>query len=103
MYKNLRWKTLTILAVLVLFFGIGVYPLLSQHYHWPSPAWLQAKALKLGLDLKGGVQLVLRVNTDDALRMTTTSTSEQLRWSLTTSSIPPAAITLTAPSTFRVE
>ena len=32
------------------------------------PGWLKAKQLKLGLDLKGGVQLVLRVNTDDALR-----------------------------------
>ena len=58
MYKNLRWKVLTILAVLVVFGGIGVYPLLAQSYSWPLPGWLQAKALKLGLDLKGGVQLV---------------------------------------------
>ena len=79
MYKNLRWKLLTVVAVFVLFFTLGGYPLLAQRYHWPSPAALQAKALKLGLDLKGGVQLVLKVNTDDALRSTTVSTSEQLR------------------------
>ena len=63
MYKNLRWKALTIFAVLVLFSGIGVYPLLAQRYNWPLPGWLHAKALKLGLDLKGGVQLDLKVNT----------------------------------------
>ena len=103
MYKNLRWKVLTTLAVFVLFFALGVYPMLAERYHLPSPAWLQAKALKLGLDLKGGVQLVLRVNTDDALRMTTTATSEQLRSSLTTSGITPGSITVTGASSFRVE
>jgi len=103
MYKNLRWKVLTTVAVFVIFFAVGVYPMLAERYHWPSPSWLQAKALKLGLDLKGGVQLVLRVNTDDALRMTTTSTSEQLRSSLTTSGITPGAITVTSAQTFRVE
>ena len=102
MYKNLRWKLLLTLAVFVVFFGVGVYPMLAQAYHWPSPAWLQAKALKLGLDLKGGVQLTLKVNTDDALRATSVSTSEQLRQSLTTSGITPT-ITVTGPSTFRVE
>jgi preprotein translocase subunit SecD len=102
MYKNLRWKILTILAVLVIFGGIGVYPLLAQRYNWPMPGWLQAKALKLGLDLKGGVQLVMRVNTDDALMASTVSTSEQLRDSLKNSNITPT-ITVTAPTTFRVE
>jgi preprotein translocase subunit SecD len=103
MYKNLRWKLLTVVAVFVLFFTLGVYPLLAQRYHWPSPAALQAKALKLGLDLKGGVQLVLKVNTDDALRSTTVSTSEQLRESLTTATIAYANITVTGPTAFQVQ
>ena len=105
MYKNLRWKTLTILAVLVLFTGIGVYPLLAQHYHWPSPGWLQARALKLGLDLKGGVQLVLRVNTDDAMRATSVATSEQLRESLHNSGITVGSIDVDQhkPTVFRVQ
>jgi preprotein translocase subunit SecD len=102
MYKNLRWKLLTIFAVLVIFGGLGVYPLLAQRYNWPIPGWLQAKALKLGLDLKGGVQLVMRVNTDDALMASTVSISEQLRDSLKTSNITPT-INVTAPTTFRVE
>src|SRR5918993_1139009 len=103
MYKNLRWKLLTTVAVMVIFFGIGVYPILAQRYHWPSPAWLQALQLKLGLDLKGGVHLVMRVNTDDALKIATTSVSEQLRDSLKTSNIVPSAITVPEPTVFRVE
>jgi preprotein translocase subunit SecD len=103
MYKNLRWKILTIFVVVAVFFAIGVYPVLADHYRWPSPGWLQAKALKLGLDLKGGVHLVLKVNTDDALKLTTTATSEQLRESLTKAGVGVAAITTPAPGTFRVE
>src|SRR5688572_39480 len=103
MYKNLRWKILTILAVLIIFGGLGVYPLLAQRYHWPMPGWLEAKALKLGLDLKGGVHLEMRVNTDDALRISTTSISEQLRDSLKTSGIVPTNIAVVSPTVFRVE
>ena len=85
MYKNLRWKIVTILVVLVVFFGIGVYPLLVRAISSAAGARrLMPHQLKLGLDLKGGVHLVMRVNTDDALKLTTTSTSEQLRESLST-------------------
>src|SRR5262245_37051469 len=102
MYKNLRWKVLTIAVVFAVFFSVGGYPMLAEHYGWPCPAFLKAKALKLGLDLKGGVELRMRVNTDDALRTTTTSTSEQLRGSLATSNITPT-ITVVSPTLFRVE
>ncbi len=54
----------------------------------PLPGWLAAKQLKLGLDLKGGVHLVLRVQTDEALKIHTTTTSEQLREALKTAGIP---------------
>jgi preprotein translocase subunit SecD len=103
MYKNLRWKILTILTVFVVFFSIGVYPMLADHYNWPCPAVLKAKQLKLGLDLKGGVQLRLKVNTDDALKLTTIGISEQLRDSLKNGSINYGAITQPAPTIFRVE
>jgi preprotein translocase subunit SecD len=103
MYKNLRWKILTILTVFVVFFGIGVYPLLADAYHLPCPSWLKAKQLKLGLDLKGGVHLVLRVNTDDALKVTTTAISEQLRDALKTAAVNVTGITVPAPAAFRVE
>jgi preprotein translocase subunit SecD len=102
MYKNLKWKLLTIAAVFIVFFTIGVYPLLAERYHLPLPGILKANELKLGLDLKGGVQLQMRVNTDDALRITNTGVSEQLRDSLKTSGIN-ANITTPTPDVFRVD
>ena len=57
MNKNLRWKSLTILAVFAIFFTLGVYPILANRYKLPAPGWLLAKQLKLGLDLQGGVHL----------------------------------------------
>jgi preprotein translocase subunit SecD len=84
MNKNLRWKVITIVLVFILFGALGVYPILAQRYSLPSPGWLKAKQLKLGLDLKGGVHLVLRVHTNDALKAHTSTTSEQLREALRT-------------------
>jgi preprotein translocase subunit SecD len=103
MNKNLRWKVITSLAVLVIFFGVGVYPILAQRFGLPSPGWLQAKQLTLGLDLKGGVHLVLRVHTDDALRITTTTTNEQLREALRNANVTVGSLTVQSPTAFRVE
>ncbi len=103
MIKNIRWKLITILAVFVVFFTLGVYPILAQRYQLPAPAWLLGKQLKLGLDLQGGVHLVLRVQTDDALRIHATSTTEQIRETLRTAGVSLGSITVTAPRTFRVE
>jgi preprotein translocase subunit SecD len=103
MYKNLRWKVLTSVSVFAIFFIVGVYPILAQRYHWPIPGVLAAKQLKLGLDLKGGVHLVLRVQTDDALRTHTTTTGEQLREALRTAGVNASSINVTSPTTFRVE
>jgi preprotein translocase subunit SecD len=67
MYKNLRWKFLIIAGVT----GLSIWSFVP-----PS-----AK-IRLGLDLKGGIQLVLRVHTDDALRLETETASEQLKQAL---------------------
>jgi preprotein translocase subunit SecD len=93
--SNLRWKVVTILTVFVIFFGLGIYPILAARYHAPAPGWLMEKQLKLGLDLKGGVHLVLRVETDDALRLVTEQEMERLREELKTRNIPVG--TLDAP------
>jgi preprotein translocase subunit SecD len=102
-YKNLRWKTITILAVVIIFSAVGVYPILAQRFGLPAPSWLMAKQLQLGLDLKGGVHLVMRVNRDDALRISTETAGEQLREALQTASVPVGTINVTSPTTFRVE
>ena len=51
--SNLNWKLVVILTVLVIFGGLGVYPIIAARYGVQSPSWLMDKQLKLGLDLKG--------------------------------------------------
>src|SRR6185312_2603605 len=101
--QNIRWKVLTIIAVLVVFAGVGVYPIFAARYHWPSPGWLQEKQLKLGLDLKGGVNLEMRVQTDDALKLETDQESERLREQLTKAGITFTSLTTPSVSQFKVE
>ena len=101
--SNLRVKIVSILAVFVVFAAVGVYPLIAGYYGVTQPAWLMSKALKLGLDLKGGVHLVLRVQTDTALRVETELQMERLREALRTSKIPVGNLTQPSPVEFRVE
>jgi len=101
--QNLRWKVVTIIAVFVVFAAVGVYPIVAAHYGIHSPGWLTDKQLKLGLDLKGGVHLVLKVQTDDALRTLTDSEMERLREELQKRSIQVTSLTRTDVAHFRVE
>src|SRR6266850_8595292 len=101
--SNLRWKVVTILAVFVIFASVGVYPIIAQRYGINQPSWLMDKALKLGLDLKGGVHLVLRVQTEDALRLVTDQESERLREELKNKNIAITKIETPDPVHIRVE
>jgi preprotein translocase subunit SecD len=101
--SNLRWKVITVVAVTVIFAAVGVYPLVAQRYGVRSPSWLMDKALKLGLDLKGGVHLVLRVQTDDALRLTTQQEMERLRETLKTRNVTVGAMDATDITHFKVD
>jgi preprotein translocase subunit SecD len=100
--SNLRWKLITILVVFVVFFGLGVYPILAVRYNLPAPQWLRDRQLKLGLDLKGGVHLVLRVQTDDALRVKTEQDSGRLQEELKRRGVP-ATVAIVDVMTFRVD
>ena len=88
MYKNLRWKLLTIVAAAAL----AVYA-----FYPPS------ENVKLGLDLRGGVHLVLQVQTDDALRIETETTAEQLLQALADDGVAVTSIRPTSLTTFDVE
>jgi preprotein translocase subunit SecD len=72
MYKNLKWKFLLILAVIAVA-TLSSYP--------------PQQKVRLGLDLQGGLQLILRVQTDDALKLETETSAEQLRVVASDSSI----------------
>src|SRR5437773_1422467 len=100
---TLRWKLIAILVVLVAFSAVGVYPIVAARYGVHSPALLMEKQLKLGLDLKGGVHLVLRVQTDDALRLQTEQEMERLRANLMTKGIMVGNITMPDLTHFVVE
>jgi preprotein translocase subunit SecD len=99
---NLRWKVITILAVFVVFFAVGVYPILAVRFNLPLPQIMRDHQLKLGLDLKGGVHLVLRVQTDDALRVSTEQESGRLQEELKRRGIP-ATVTILDVQSFRVD
>ena len=102
--KNIRWKVFTVIGVFAVFFVLGVYPILANRYpKVPAPAWLEGKQLKLGLDLRGGVHLVLRVHTDEALKTSSTTTAEQLREAARAAGINLTAVTVPAPTTFHIE
>jgi preprotein translocase subunit SecD len=88
MNKNLRWKVLTIVGVLGLFV-FAFYP--------------PQEKVRLGLDLKGGVHLVLRVQTDDALRLETETTVERLREALNMAGVMVSRLEATSPTEFVVE
>ena len=100
---NIRWKLITIVAVLAVFGAVGVYPIVAARYGVRSPSWLMDKQLKLGLDLKGGVHLVLRVQTDDALRLESEQEMERLREELNKRKVPVASLTSPDPTHFRVD
>ena len=100
---SLRWKLIISFATLVVFAVVGVYPIAAPSLKLPVPGALERMQLKLGLDLKGGVHLVLRVQTDDALRVETEGEMERLREALTKASIVTTSITTTSPTTFKVD
>lgn len=88
MAKNLRWRVLTILGVIAL----------SVFSFYPPD-----EKIRLGLDLKGGVHLVMKVQTDDAVRIETETTMDRLREQLRGSNLSSATVTEVSPTEFRVE
>ena len=83
MNKVFSWKLGVIVAVLAL----------SVFMFYPPD-----KKVKLGLDLKGGVHLVMRVQTDDALKVETEAVAERLREELATRNIAVANVTAEPPA-----
>jgi preprotein translocase subunit SecD len=87
MNKNLRWKIAATLAVT----GLAVWS-----FYPPS------KKVKLGLDLQGGVHLILKVQTDDALRLETETAAERLREELRTQGITVTDVAPLDVTSFKV-
>jgi preprotein translocase subunit SecD len=88
MQKNLRWKLLIILGVIAL--AVWSFTPPSRRIH-------------LGLDLRGGVQFVLKVETDDALRVETETAAQELQDALKAASIAVTGVHTTSLTTFDVQ
>ncbi len=87
MAKNLRWKVLLIVSVVAL----------SIWAFYPPD-----RKVKLGLDLKGGVQLVMRVETDDALKLEVQTAADRLTEQLKTANTTTSGVTVNGATSFTV-
>ncbi len=65
---------------------IGVVTAFGVYSIWPT------SKIKLGLDLKGGIHLVLQVNTEDAVRAEIDDAMERVRGELAEKGYPPVAL-----------
>ena len=102
MNRRLRWR---LVATVVVTFGISLfawYPVLADRYGLAIPDFLLEKRPRLGLDLKGGVQMVLRVNTDDAVLVETRNTARRLDEALTREGVKRGPIEVLGAGRFRV-
>ena len=88
MKQNVQWKLVTVVAVAALS-ALAIYP--------------PEERIRLGLDLEGGVHMVLRVQTDDALRVESETAAEQLGEQLELQGITAASVVAVDPTTIRVE
>jgi preprotein translocase subunit SecD len=96
MNKNLLWKTIFIIAVLLVFvFGFVGWP-----GNWSSQGIAQSisERIHLGLDLRGGTHLILQVQVNDAVRADTERVVERLKEDLKSKRIPYAEITIPDPA-----
>ena len=88
MNKNLRWKLVLIFSVIAL----------SVWSFYPP-----GQKVNLGLDLRGGVHLIMSVQTDAALRIETDTTAERLREALNVAAVQYSNLEVMSPTEFVAE
>ena len=88
MKQNVQWKLVAVVVVAALS-ALAIYP--------------PEERIRLGLDLEGGVHMVLRVQTDDALRVESETAAEQLGEQLELQGIMAASVVAVEPTAIRVE
>jgi preprotein translocase subunit SecD len=95
MNKNLTWKLVVIVGIL-LFFVFGIFGVPQE---WSGTGLVAAitKRINLGLDLKGGTHLILQVQVNDAVNVDSDNALERLKEDLRTHKINYAEISKPDP------
>src|SRR5581483_10238716 len=91
MNKNLTWKTILIIAITLVFvagFTLGPDPGTTINV-WKTQGFVAAlqQNIHLGLDLRGGMHLILQVKVDDAVRSDASASMDRLKSEMRTASI----------------
>ena len=94
MNRSLKWRALLVAAAIIAAL-VYIYPSLA-----PSlPSWwtkvLPSQTINLGLDLKGGMHLVLEVQVDKAVESAVERNIEELKFALRKDQIPVNSVTRT--------
>ena len=90
MNRNVIWKIALIVAVMVVF-TVAIIPTKSN----PEP-------IKRGLDLKGGIHLVMRVNVAEAIRLEVDQAMNTLRTQAGTQGVPTPTTRRVSDTAFMV-
>jgi len=95
MKKNLTWKIVVIVVVLLVF----VFGFLGLPKNWSGKGLVAAiqERINLGLDLKGGTHLILQVMVNDAINADTEQAVDRLKEDLRTANVPYNEITKPDP------
>ena len=110
MSKSLKWKIFSLLF-LVIFSGIALYPSFKTNVPDWWKKYLAPAGLQLGLDLQGGMHLVLKVDLDKAIENALDFSAGDLKEALSDKSITvvrtksgdPHKVVFTLPNTGAVE
>jgi len=90
--RSLKWRILIVLAILIVSL-VYIYPSLAPGL----PTWWQkglpAEKIHLGLDLRGGMHLILEVQADKAVESAVERTVEELKFSLVKAKMPVNGVT----------
>jgi preprotein translocase SecF subunit len=78
MNRNVRWKLVVLLVVVIGTSAVAWVPPLAERLGIATSGFMAERRLRLGLDLRGGVQFVLRVNADEALSVDSASTRDDV-------------------------
>src|SRR5688500_12692387 len=89
MPRNMMWKILLILAVIIIS-AVALVPFKGR------------EPIQLGLDLKGGTHLVMKVNTIDAVRAEVDQAMERFKAQVANLKLPTPTTRRTGDTTFLV-